>query len=506
MKFCEKLQKLRKEKGYSQEQLADLLEVSRQSVSKWESGTTYPEMDKLLILCKIFNVSLDDLTNDDISSNKIMEKSKNNFSNLVYTILDMITSSIEMFKNMSGKERIKCFSELIILFLILLVFRIPFEIINESIRNIFINFGGAFNILNSIWLFISNVIYLVLFIAIFTYIYKVRYLDKSDKYIKKDIENEDIEKEDNDIESKNIKENIPIKKERHNFIIFDILGAIFNVFIKICIFFIVIPVIFVFVMFVVLTVISLIVEFLNIHYISFFIGFLGCSIISFVIMEIMLRLLFNSRISFKRHFITFIVGIVISSIGVGVGVYEIASTKYIDSLPEDIKITSEQIVYKMDKDLVIDEHSNIKYEIDETLKEDLIVELKYYDEVYNLSSNIRNNVLYINYYSGWSDIANMWKYLKKDLQNKKIHNYDLLYNEIKITIKSSSENINILKENYKKYQNMLREESNKYNRYYEEIERLTEKLNEQENMNYELEQKNKMLEEKLKSIEEQLTY
>ena len=64
MKFNEKLTKLRKEMRLSQEMLADMLNVSRQSVSKWESGQTYPEMDKLLSLCKIFNISLDDLAND----------------------------------------------------------------------------------------------------------------------------------------------------------------------------------------------------------------------------------------------------------------------------------------------------------------------------------------------------------------------------------------------------------------------------------------------------------
>ena len=66
MSFNEKLQYLRKENKLSQEQLADMLDVTRQSVSKWESGTTYPEMDKLIMLCKIFRCSLDDLTNDEI--------------------------------------------------------------------------------------------------------------------------------------------------------------------------------------------------------------------------------------------------------------------------------------------------------------------------------------------------------------------------------------------------------------------------------------------------------
>ena len=62
MNFNEKLQKLRKEKKYSQEELADMLDVTRQSVSKWESGQTYPEMDKLLAICKIFGCTLEELT------------------------------------------------------------------------------------------------------------------------------------------------------------------------------------------------------------------------------------------------------------------------------------------------------------------------------------------------------------------------------------------------------------------------------------------------------------
>ena len=64
MKFNEKLQKLRREAGLSQEMLAEKLEVSRQAVSKWESGQTYPEMDKLIALCTLFGVSLDHLVRD----------------------------------------------------------------------------------------------------------------------------------------------------------------------------------------------------------------------------------------------------------------------------------------------------------------------------------------------------------------------------------------------------------------------------------------------------------
>jgi len=59
MSFGENLQFYRKKNNITQEQLAEKLEVSRQSVSKWESNTTYPEMDKLLQMCEMFSCTLD---------------------------------------------------------------------------------------------------------------------------------------------------------------------------------------------------------------------------------------------------------------------------------------------------------------------------------------------------------------------------------------------------------------------------------------------------------------
>lgn len=93
MKFSEKLQKLRKKNNLSQEQLADMLDVTRQSVSKWESGQTYPEMDKLIAMCKIFKCSLDDLTNDSVSDIVIEEKKKSNFTSFVDNILELISKT-----------------------------------------------------------------------------------------------------------------------------------------------------------------------------------------------------------------------------------------------------------------------------------------------------------------------------------------------------------------------------------------------------------------------------
>ncbi len=62
--FGNKLQEIRKKNGLSQEALAEILEVSRQSVSKWESGQVYPEIDKIIFISRYFNISIDELLKD----------------------------------------------------------------------------------------------------------------------------------------------------------------------------------------------------------------------------------------------------------------------------------------------------------------------------------------------------------------------------------------------------------------------------------------------------------
>lgn len=80
--LSEKLYKLRKNSGFSQEQLAEQLNVSRQAISKWESGTAVPESEKLVAISNYFSVSVDYLLKDDeevkmkASDSEIEEKPK----------------------------------------------------------------------------------------------------------------------------------------------------------------------------------------------------------------------------------------------------------------------------------------------------------------------------------------------------------------------------------------------------------------------------------------------
>ncbi len=66
----EKLSKLRKENNYTQEQLAELLRISRQAISKWESDSAYPETEKLIKISKLYNCSLDYLLKNELAQEK----------------------------------------------------------------------------------------------------------------------------------------------------------------------------------------------------------------------------------------------------------------------------------------------------------------------------------------------------------------------------------------------------------------------------------------------------
>ena len=73
MKLSEKITELRKKIGMTQEELASICNVSRQSISKWEADISLPELEKLLILGEVFQVSMDVLLKDDFALSEVKE-------------------------------------------------------------------------------------------------------------------------------------------------------------------------------------------------------------------------------------------------------------------------------------------------------------------------------------------------------------------------------------------------------------------------------------------------
>ena len=92
MEFHEKLQHLRKQKGLTQEQLAEKLYVSRAAVSKWESGRGYPGIDSLKAIAKFYCVTIDELLSGEEVLSLAEEDRKHHslaFRNLVFGLLDL---------------------------------------------------------------------------------------------------------------------------------------------------------------------------------------------------------------------------------------------------------------------------------------------------------------------------------------------------------------------------------------------------------------------------------
>ena len=92
MEFHEKLQHLRKQKGLTQEELANALFVSRAAVSKWESGRSYPGIDSLKAISKLFSVTIDELLSGEQILNLAAEEqaqTRHHFWDLVYGLLDL---------------------------------------------------------------------------------------------------------------------------------------------------------------------------------------------------------------------------------------------------------------------------------------------------------------------------------------------------------------------------------------------------------------------------------
>lgn len=140
MKFNEKLIELRKKEGLSQEELGYKLNVTRQTVSKWELGQTTPEMDKLVEISKLFNVSVDELINN--KENKAEEDGtiedktiKNNFAG--------------NFENQSNKKTI--IIAIIAFVIVILIVIMAFKVYNDRKKEVDNLYDNAKDIMNDIY-------------------------------------------------------------------------------------------------------------------------------------------------------------------------------------------------------------------------------------------------------------------------------------------------------------------------------------------------------------------
>src|SRR5574344_11547 len=197
MRFCDKLPKKRKENNLSQEQLADSLDVSRQAVSKWESGSSYPDMEKMISMCKILDCKLEDLMDDGVIGNSNKEN-KINFNESFNEFLKYVEKTYNMFCMMTFKEKMKCIFEMIFVLLIILFSGyIIYTLTNMAILNLLTYIPVVGNVINKVFASLLNIALIIVGIIILIHLFKIRYLDYFDISADKKIDQKDDENVDN---------------------------------------------------------------------------------------------------------------------------------------------------------------------------------------------------------------------------------------------------------------------------------------------------------------------
>ena len=284
MKFSDKLQKLRKENNITQEGLADKLNVSRQAVSKWESGTGYPDTEKLIQLSKIFNVTMDELVNEE-EIKKDTKEDKIGIRDIINKIIDFIMKSINMFGAMKFGDKIKCLGEMAVSALLIYIVAAATEIIgSEIVRRIFMFLPGRWlMIVGNIVETIFYIGWLVLGMIIIIKIFKMRYLDYYVVINDKKIEQVEIEKPIPELkQDRNVKVVIRDPKDSSNSIFKYIGNMLIIVFKGICLF-IGIPVVIFFILLVGMMIISLFYIRYGLLFTGISIALLGGILFSFII-------------------------------------------------------------------------------------------------------------------------------------------------------------------------------------------------------------------------------
>lgn len=463
MKFCDKLQKIRKENNVTQEQLADKLSVSRQAVSKWESGTAYPDTEKLIQISKIFNTSLDELINDNVGGNKNNEINKKfNLMETLNIFFDFISKSVNMFWSMKFVEKLKVLFEMIILVLVIwAAAAISNALIVGVIRRIFMFLPT--NILHfvlSIFDALIQAIWIILGCIIIVKVFKTRYLDYYIVVTDDSVSEKTIEEPIKELKEKKEYKVVIRDPEHSSFNLLKKIGKIFIFFLKLLAICLAIPVIITFVFLMILFVISLGYILYGLFFNGITLALLGMLAFTLLILWFMYNLVFNQKNAYQRMFMVFIISI--SLIGIGIGV-SMASLHDFEIVNDEIAMDKEQVItISMQDNLVI--HDLTKLDDSKIVLDDDYADIKIEAKA---PENINLNT-YVYYLYDEDEYENRYKVISitanydgikafnevlKQFKDKKINTYifddnDKYYEIEKVYI--SSANLTQIKENYEK--------------------------------------------------------
>lgn len=484
--FSDNLKKIRKEHNLSQEQLADDLGVSRQAVSKWESGVAYPEMDKIIALCNKFDLNIDDLLHRDIKEVKGEEASKKKLNTLIDDFLKFITDTTNLFINMSFKSKIKCiFEQLIIIFVLYIISSFILSIFGT----LFINILGFLPdkpliIINNIIKSLIAILCMITSIIIIIHIFKTRYLDYY-KEIKKEDNIKEKDNKDSKINLNNNEDRIIIRDPNHSeykFIngLFKIIIIMIKLFLLWISLFIAFSLVFLFIMF--------ILSFLAIKTGVFFIGLiatiLSSSTITIVILLLILNFIFNRKNDKKKMIWTFIVSLVV--LGIGCGLIFMGSLDF-NIVEEKAILKTVTYEHDMKDDLVITTGINKDIEYVESNINNIKIDYSI-NKYCTVDEHISNDKKYI---TSWGVCKNPMKVMKRSIKGINDKKIILISSDIeKVVVYANKANIDKLKKNRDNYYQERKVEDNRIEYYENRID--------------ELEKEKDNLEDKIDELEDRL--
>lgn len=441
MRFCDKLPKLRKENNLSQEQLADRLGVSRQAVSKWELGHSYPDMDKMIQMCNILNCTLDDLMDDGTIGNS--SNNKFNINNYFQDILKFITRTYNMFCSMKWKEKLKCLTELIFIFFLLLFFGAMIRIvIDDFLFDLLLKIPTVGELFKSLLDSIFTVILVIIGLIIFLHLFKIRYLDYyitvEDSTIKDKIIETPIDKDDGIKYVEKAKEKIIIRDPKHsNFSFLNFFLKIIVLAMKCFSFFIGLFIILVFIFLAILLSMSVYNYLHGVIFIYCSIAFLGGLAFCYCLIEILYNFICSRKQNFRRIFIIFIISLLLVGFGSGLVVSTYLSFDYVGQLPEsDYVVDKEKLVIK-DDFRIISYGNNITYVIDNTVN-DVNLSIKHLKNIdYYIHHDDDNNYFIYEDFN----MFNAYKTLINSLKNSQSYDYGKIsFMEIVVTVNENTYN------------------------------------------------------------------
>ena len=493
-KLAENLRKIRKEHNLSQEQLAEELKVSRQAISKWESGNTYPEMEKILQICNKFNLDINDLLNNNISEVKSEQESKKNINKYIDDFLNFITKTYNMFINFNNKTKLKCLIEQgIIITFLLILFTITGNILGGIFSNI-ISFlpEQAHYILTNIGDAIFSGISIIFGIIIWLHIFKTRYIDYYE-IATENTEEETIKETKTDtptnttnqskIEETQKKAKIILRDPKHSEYKFinGLLKSFVNLF-KIGAFIALLFIAFILVGLVVGVVLSFLITKTGFFFLGLLIALLGTIVITIIIVLILLNFIFNRQNKKKIMIWSLIISVIF--IGIGSGLMFIGSLDFELNDGKELMIT-QSMETDMYDNLVINNLINNKVEYIESNNKNIKIEYllnKHSTASYEIYDNSKYKELYI--HSKNIEVFKMMKESINYINNKKLLSQNNQLSEIKIY--TTKENIDKLKANNAEWN----DNSNNISNYQAEIQNLNNKIAEYQAtinvLNYEL--------------------